>query len=155
MGENLIEYALEKIQDLKPELGTLFKEHYLINCPMPDKLEMKPDWQRWYQLSELDILKVFTARKNNKLVGYVFIFVSQSLHYMDHYYAYVDGIYVRKQNRASGTGYYLLKYAEDYVANMGASVIGINTRVDAPFDKLLERLGYSLQERSYAKWIGK
>lgn len=150
----MIEYGVEKIQNAQHELGVLFDEHYDINCPMPDKLKAEPDWERWFQLQDMDMFRLFTARKNSRLIGYIFLFIAPSFQYKTHLFAVVDMIYVRKQNRASGAGYYLLKYAEDYIKQLGVSVMGISTTVDAPFDKLLNRLGYELRERSYSKWIG-
>jgi hypothetical protein len=33
-------------------------------------------------------------------------------------------------------------------------VLTINTKVHKPFDSLLERIGFSLKERVYAKYLG-
>jgi hypothetical protein len=52
------------------------------------------------------------------------------------------------------TGFKLIKYAESRLKEMGVSVIHINTKVHAPFDSLMDRMGYNLIERLYSKYIG-
>ena len=63
-------------------------------------------------------------------------------------------IYVRPDKRAGMTGFKLIKYAESRLKEMGVSVININTKVHAPFDSLMDRMGYNLIERLYSKYIG-
>ena len=152
MGAHLISYATEKMQGLQKEITPLMQEQHLVSTPY--KLKMNINWKAYFNLCKADMLKAFTARKDGKLVGYLLAFVNTHLHYQDHLVASCDMVYVKPEYRTSGTGYYLIKYAEEQLFNLGVSIFGINTRVDRPFDKLMTRMNYDLQERSYLKYIG-
>ena len=77
-----------------------------------------------------------------------------NIHYKDHLFANNDVIYGRPDKRAGMTGLKLIQYAESRIKEMGVSVIHINTKVHAPFDSLMDRMGYNLIERLYSKYIG-
>ena len=128
------------------------QEQHLVSTPY--NLKMNVDWQAYFNLCRADKLKVFTARKNNKLIGYLIAFINTHLHYKDYLVACCDMVYVKPEYRKSGTGYYLIEYAENKLYDIGVTIFGINTRVDHPFDKLMSRMQYNLQERSYSKYIG-
>lgn len=153
MGANLITYATEKMQGLQEEITPLMQEQHLVSTPY--NLKMNVNWKAYFNLCKADMLKVFTARKDGELVGYLLAFINTHLHYKDHLVACCDMVYVKPEYRKIGTGYYLIQYAEEQLSNIGVSIFGINTRVDRPFDKLMSRMQYNLQERSYSKYIGK
>jgi hypothetical protein len=48
----------------------------------------------------------------------------------------------------------LIQYAEQDLKKLGVSVLTINTKVHRPFDSLMERMGFSLKERVYSKYLG-
>ena len=91
---------------------------------------------------------------NQELVGYFCVVATKSLHYKDHIFATCDIIYVKQDKRAGMTGYKLIEFAEQDLKKLGVSLLAINTKIHAPFDKLLNRMDYNLTERLYTKYIG-
>jgi GNAT superfamily N-acetyltransferase len=115
------------------------------------KIKLNPNWEEYARLDASGVLRVFTARENNELVGYCVLVVSRSIHYKDHIFANNDVTFVLPDHRAGATGYHLIKYAEDYCKDNEISLMNINTKVHVPFDKLLVGMGFDLIERIYSK----
>ena len=147
-------FQIEKVQDIKDEVQPLLEMHWEQIALNRDKIKLNPDWDEAQKLCETGRLKIFTSRKDGKLVGYFAVIVGTSLHYKDHKFANCDVIYVHPDHRTGMTGYKLIKNAESYLKKSGVSVININTKVHTPFDKLMVKMGYNLIERLYSKYIG-
>lgn len=138
------------VEDIKP----LIKQHWEQIAVNKDKIKLNPDWQAYEDLNLAGHLKIYTARDNGKLVGYFIVGVSTHIHYKDHKFANNDILFVQPNSRAGMTGYKLINFAEQQLKKLGVSVININTKTHAPFDKLLERMGYDLTEKNFGKYIG-
>lgn len=149
-----MEYREESYTNIKDDIKPLIEQHWEQIAVNKDKIKLNPDWDEYQRLYFAGNLKIFTARDNSELVGYFIAVVSRNIHYKDHLFANNDIIYVRPDKRAGMTGFKLIKYAESRLKEMGVSVININTKVHAPFDKLMDRMGYNLIERLYSKYIG-
>jgi len=65
-----------------------------------------------------------------------------------------DVIYIHPEHRKGRAGANMIKFAEKDLLNHGVSVVIIAMKAHAPFDKLLERGGYTFSEKSYQKFIG-
>jgi GNAT superfamily N-acetyltransferase len=89
------------------------------------------------------------------VVGYSVLIVQPNLHYSENVFAHVDIIYVSKQYRKSSIGARLLLATEQLAKDLGASVITHHAKPYVPMIiKPLEKLGYSLYEHIYGKYLG-
>nr|BAR35097.1 N-acetyltransferase GCN5 [uncultured Mediterranean phage uvMED] len=149
-----MQYAEESYNKVKDDIKPLLEKHWEQIAINKETIKLNPDWDEYQRLYFAGNLKIFTARDNEELVGYFITVVARNLHYKDHLFAQNDVLYVKPDKRAGMTGFKLIKYAEIELKKMGVSVIHINTKVHAPFDSLMERMGYSLIERLYSKYIG-
>lgn len=147
-------YQEESYTNIKDDIKPLIKKHWEQIAVNKDKIKLNPDWDEYQRLYFAGILKIYTARDDGELVGYFLVAVAPHLHYKDHLFANNDIIYVKPDKRAGMTGFKLIKFAEMKLIEMGVSVININTKVHAPFDILMDRMGYNLNERLYSKYIG-
>ena len=144
-------YQLENYTNIKHEIKPLIKAHYKEIALNKDKIKLNPDWREYARLDQMGALRCFTARQDDKLIGYFIIIVSKSLHYQDHLFANNDVIFLAKGHRKGLTGYKLLKFATEQLEEQGVSLMMVNTKIHQPFDKILERLGYNHIERVYSK----
>lgn len=149
-----MKYALECLPSVKKDILPLIEEHWELVALNKGSIKLNPDWEQYAALDSSGILKIFTARDNNKLVGYFILLVNNSLHYKDHVFAVCDIIFVTPEARKGATGYKLLKYAENWCVDNNVSLLNINTKVHMPFDSLLEKTGFKLIERLYSKYLG-
>lgn len=147
-------YQIESVRKLKDELEPLIKKHWEEIALNKDKIKLNPDWDTYYKLEDLEMLHCYTARKDNVLVGYFTVVITKGLHYVDYKFGACDIIFISPEYRKGRAGANLIKYVEQDLNSKGVSVLAINTKVHAPFDKLLQKLDYSLIERIYSKNIG-
>ena len=147
-------YQEESYFDVKDDIKPLLEKHWDKAALYKDKIKIDPDWNAYKIAYTHGILKIYTARKDGDLVGYIIVSVVPNMHSKSHIMASCDLIFVIPEARKGMTGYKLIKYAEIKLKELGVSVFNINTKVDAPFDSLMERMSYNLEERAYSKYIG-
>lgn len=137
------------------EAADLIKEHWEELALNQDKVKLCPDAAKYKQLQELDILHNIVVYKDDVIVGYSVLLVQPHLHYANDIYASVDVIYVSKEHRNGSVGARLLVKTEDHAKSLGVSVIVHHAKPYVPMIiKPLEKLGYSLYEQIYGKYIG-
>jgi len=146
-------FALESLANVKEDIKPLIEKHWELVALNQGVIKLNPDWEKYAQMDQSGLLRIFTARKNNELVGYCVLVVSQSLHYKDHIFANNDVVFVLPDYREGMTGYKLIKYAEDYCRENNVSLLNINTKVHLPFDSLMLGMDFELIERIYSKYL--
>lgn len=129
----------------------LIEDHWREIALNQECIKLNPDFDRYEQLEQAGIFKLFTVRNETDIVGYFACFVMPHLHYCDHLYATNDVLYLKPEYRKGFTGIRLIKFAERCLKDDGVSVIQINTKNHKPFDPVLIRLGYSLADKVYSK----
>ena len=147
-------YQQEFLSTARPDAQELLKDHWEEIALNKEKIALNPDWEAYEKLEDDGKLKVFTARDNNKLIGYFVVIVGVNPHYKDHLFAINDIIYLDKDYRKGFTGIKIIKFAEKCLKEDGVSVLSINTKVHKPFDRVMVYLGFRPIERVYSKYIG-
>ena len=106
-----------------------------------------------YRLSEKsNLLRIYTARDEGVMVGYVAIFVHKGLHYQQSLQATQDVFYVDPEHRGKMMGLRLIKFVEDNLRKEGVQVICQHVKIKHPaLGRLLERSGYTAVERIYQR----
>lgn len=143
----------ESIEGLWPELWPLLYAHWKEIAAWPDIL-LDPDREAYEALDEVGMLRIYTARDGVRLVGYAAYILREHLHYRSSMQAVQDVLFLDKDYRLGGLGMRLMKYADEELAKAGAQVIFHHTKVAHDFGPLLERMGYKLVEKVYARRIG-
>ena len=145
-----MKFALENLAKVRREIEPLLKEHYDEIALNKEIINLNPDWEGYARLDAVNALRIYTARKDGKLMGYFVVLVSKSLHYRDHLFANNDVIFLAKGARKGLTGVKLIKYAIDSLAAEGITKLHVNTKAHQPFDAILERLNFEEIERVYS-----
>lgn len=147
-------YQQEFLTTVEDDIRPLLDKHWQEIALNKDKIKLNPDWEAYHNLEQEGLLKIFTAREEDKLVGYFVVVVQRNLHYKDHLFAVNDIIFLHPDYRKGRTGIKLIQFAEQCLKEDGVSVLSINTKVHKPFDVLMEFLRFRLIERVYSKYIG-
>ena len=145
-----MDYALENLARVRREIEPLLEEHWKEIALNKEIIKLNPDWEGYARLDNVNALRIYTARKNDKLMGYFVVIVSKSLHYRDHLFANNDIIFLSKSARKGLAGMKLIKYAIDSLAAEGITKLHVNTKAHQPFDAILERLNFEEIERVYS-----
>lgn len=146
-----MDFALENIANVRREIEPLLEEHYKEIALNKDIIKLNPDWRAYAQLDAINGLRIYTARKDGKLMGYFVVIVSRSLHYKDHLFANNDVIFLAKTARKGLTGMKLIKYAIESLKAEGVTKLHVNTKMHQPFDPIMERLGFEEIETVFSK----
>lgn len=149
-----LNYQQEFLVTARPDAQKLLEDHWEEIALNKGKIALNPDWEAYEALELSGKLKIFTARVNDRMIGYFVVLVGPNLHYKDHIFAVNDILYLDKNYRRGRTGIKLIKFAEQCLKEDGVSVLNINTKTHKPFDSLMEYLGFNLIERVYSKYIG-
>ena len=147
----MITYQQEFLTQVKPDILPLLHLDWLEIEHQKDIREFDPDWEAYEALEQVGILKVFTVRSEDKLVGYYSCVVSSSLHSRGLLQATIDAIYLHPDYRKGLTGYKLIKFAEKCLKEDGVKIILLGTTEVNPIDPLLLKLGYSKTEVKFEK----
>lgn len=145
-----MKFALENLAKVRREIEPLLEEHWKEIALNKDIIKLNPDWEGYARLDGINALRIYTARKDDELVGYFVVLVSKSLHYRDHLFANNDIIFLTKAARKGLAGFKLIKFAIDSLAAEGITKLHINTKAHQPFDAILERLSFQEIERVYS-----
>jgi len=150
----MVTYGRESVADIKADIEGLLSQHWEEIAMYKDKVKLATDWDTYLKMDEDDTFICLAARDEGKLIGYYASFLMPNLHYMNDLFAVNDVLFLHPDYRKGKNAVGLIKYAESFFKDMGASVITIHMKVSNPFDRLLEWLGWDYSERLYSKYIG-
>ena len=146
-----MDFALENLAKVRREIEPLLEEHWKEIALNKEIIKLNPDWRAYAELDSINALRIYTARKEGKLMGYFVILVSRSLHYKDHLFANNDIVFLRKSARRGLTGLKLVKFAVESLQAEGVTKLHVNTKTHQPFDPIMERLGFEEIETVFSK----
>lgn len=142
-------YQRESVKDCYEESLPLLKEHWaeVDNLGSP----IDPDIETYLTVEEAGFIRVYTVRDNDskKLLGYAIYFVRRANHFKNELHAVQDMIFIRKESRGLNGDF--IRWCDQQLKAEGVNVVFNNVKVAHDFGPLLERLGYTHVEQSYAR----
>lgn len=145
-----VAFQRERVAPLWPEVMPLLEAHWREITHYPD-IALDVDTVLYERLDEMGMLRCYTARVAEKLVGYVAFMVKPNIHYRASLQALQDVLYLDPAYRRSRIGVHLIAYADQALRDEGVQVVYQHVKVAHNFGPLLERLGYEHVEHIYAK----
>lgn len=146
-----VDYAIEHLSEaLWEEVQPLLESHWHEVAHYAD-IPLKPNRDLYQRIDQTGGLRVYTARTavpagdRGRLIGYLAVFVSHSLHYADHLMANQDVLFVDPLHRGSRCGVDLIRFAHERLREEGVSVLfqHVKHRSDINIGPMLTRLlGY-------------
>ena len=145
--------AQEPLTDaLWSELMPLLTRHYHEIATYRD-IPLDPDRERYEVIQRAGGLRVFTARADGILVGYICFVVSRNLHYRSSVVASQDVIWLEQGLRGLAIGRDLMSHAEGVLRAEGVQIVTQHGKF-APGINIgawLRRQGYVEQDIIYTK----
>ena len=117
-----------------------------------DEEEPNPDREQYEALDAAGLLRIYTARIEQALVGYAVFVLYRSLHHRGRLQAMQDVLYVVPQHRGAAA-VKLLRYAEHSLRAEGVKWVYHPVKHASKVGKLLGCLGYQLINDLYAKQL--
>lgn len=136
------------VTEQMPLVMPLLRAHWEEVARNKAVMVLDPDVETYKALEDRGLLIALGAFDGEVLVGYsVTMLVAKHLHYAGLCYAQNDVIFVDQAHRgASRLGLQLILETERIAKERGARLIFWHAKPDTPFDTLLPRLGYAVQD---------
>lgn len=135
--------------DLFSEILPLINAHYREIAHYQD-IPLDPNYEGYKAAAAADCLRIFTARNDDReVVGYAVYFVRHNLHYKSSLQAVQDILYVHPGFR--GMGGRLIKWCDDQLKTEGVQVVYQHVKAAHDFGPMLERFGYELVDKIFAR----
>ena len=151
----MITFSKESYRSVEEQINKMVFVHAAETDLYQDKFTLNPDFDQYMSLEDSGMLRIFTAREDDELVGYLVFLVTYHPHYKDQLYANNDLTYVHPDYRSKDASLVrsLFDIAERSLKEEGVSVITVSMKAHMPFDKTAERMGYDRAEIVYSKYI--
>lgn len=147
----MLDYQQEFVCSIKSEIQDLLRDDWREIEHCKEVRTLNPDWDAYDTLEQANMLKVFTVRASNKIVGYYAAIISPSLHSKGLLQAAADVVYLHPDHRKGLTGYKLFKFAERCLREDGIKVLHLTTTEANPIDAIMQKLGYNKIETKFEK----
>lgn len=119
-------------------------------------LKFNPDWVRYGRMEQDNIMRVFSARNDGKLVGYSVVLIGSELHDKDTQHAVIQDFYLSPECRKGLNGVKMFLELHNWLQKLGAKCVTVAERYVVKSEKggigkIFARLGYQSQERLWKK----
>lgn len=140
----------ELFQDVIGEMMPLLEKHWReISANLDIPLEV--DHDGYQRLEDHNMLRIYAARVDGKLVGYSVYFLKHNLHYKSSFQAVQDVLFIDPEYRKGSLGAKLIKACDVELAQEGVQVVYHHVKAAHNFGPLLERMNYKLVDLIYQK----
>ncbi|CAH9011599.1 GNAT domain protein [Vibrio phage 464E53-1] len=148
-----MEFRTFKIKDERDALEEIIVEHYEEIAHNKERIKLRPDWERYYDLDEQGLLLCCGMYDQEELMGYYISFVMPNLHYSDDLFAVCDIVFIYPEYRKGRLGLELFKFHEQQCKELGVSVMTMHVKTDNDFSPLMEHLEWNWAEKLFTKCI--
>lgn len=150
-----MKFSLEPYSDaLIEEMLPLWQAHYDEVAHFKD-IPLDPNLAVYAGIAANGNLRIFTARQWSEsginLVGYQVFFLNANPHYKTSFQAVQDILFLDESVRKGMTGYRFIKWCDAQLKAGGVQVAIQHVKAKHDFGRILERLGYGLQDLIYTR----
>jgi hypothetical protein len=138
----MLSYQVETFDQVVPDIHELIKLHYDEIALHKEAIPLDPDWDRYKNLENLDMLFIATVRDEGKLVGYSVFFITRHMHYNSTLMASNDILYLHPDYRHGMSGIKLIKFSESQLKKLNVTKVLWHIKFQKDFRKILYRMGY-------------
>jgi GNAT superfamily N-acetyltransferase len=146
VGNRRITFQEEDFRNVWPELSEYWEANWKETRQDGDDRPLRVDLERYLKAAQAGVLKVLTARENEKLVGYYGFYLMMHPK-AGELFGKVDSYYLAPDFRGMN-GVRLLKAGEALAKQHGATWMLAATKKHG---KLFERMGYEVNEILYGR----
>ena len=143
-------FGTETVNDVLEEIRPLLVAHKDEVAHYHD-LELKPDYGKYYAAQQHGLLRIYTARIDGSLIGYVIYLLGFSLHYSDSLQALADVLYLDQRYRRGRLGRNLILYSEDQLRADAVQVVRQHHKLKSALSAFFESLGYESEDMIHVK----
>ncbi len=144
-------YALEDFASVINDIRPLLEKHWDEVALNKENIKLDPDYEKYKLIEKSGKLRIFTARINSKLVGYIVLFVGPHIHYKTKIWALSDIFWISPEIRGISIGSGLFKMVMRSLKKEGVHVLRITSKTAHPKAAIiLEQNGFDHIEVGHA-----
>lgn len=152
----MITYQQDTFQAILPEFKVLLKEHMAeMNYFQMHGAEFDPNYDMYMAANEDKKLRLITAKDDGALIGYIAFGIGKLSRYQNTIVAREDIYYVKPEYRHRGIATKLFYEAERVLERCNVDFMVATTKMYHDRSGLLEKSGYELFEKVFAKRLRK
>lgn len=136
--------------NLAKEFLPLLKAHWT-EIAHYDDIPLNPDLKGYEACEQRGALRIYTFRRDKILMGYQIYFVGPNPHYQDSLQANQDILYLAPHERRGFAGYRFIQWCDGQLKAEGIQVTYQHVKAHHDYGLILERMGYSLMDKIYAR----
>lgn len=148
-------YGWEKLKDIlaEPNLRDLLTAYYEELWPLKSKVAIDPDWPEMLRREEAGIFKVWTARVDGTLAGFVSFSIFPHLMTRQALWAFDCGHYLHAawRDTPDRVGYRMWKSVEKPLKDLGVQVVCTHDNASRSLLPFFLGLGYSPRAVTFMK----
>ena len=142
----MIVFQREPAQDCFEEAIPLLVEHGR-ELKYFNDLKLEPEFSKYEQLERTGLLRTYTARREEVMVGYAVFFFAPHLHFKRTIFATCDILYISPAHRGFGLSF--LRWCVDQLKCDGASVVYFFVNKSFDYGPILRRLKFDHTDNIY------
>jgi hypothetical protein len=147
-----VAFAEERYEDILDEIVPMHYAHWIESGEYKSGFIFNMKYDRFISNNKTGFFRLYTARSGVILVGYIGVYVSQSMH-TDNYVATEDTFYILRKYRLGDLAKNLLKYVESELSKLTPISISVSLAADSRLSNFLIRLGYKCNKQTFNKVI--
>lgn len=109
------------------------------------------DWEKYIFLQQKGLLIPIGVFKDDKMIGYSCMHITESLHYKNKIVALSDAIFIKKDFRKSSVGLRLIKETEKICFSVGVKEIHWYVKPNSALQKIFDLKKYTIRDIVYIK----
>ena len=141
----------EKFKDIIDEALPLLTKHWKELANHQDIRPLDINFEAYEQMNDLGLIRVFTVREDEKLVGYASFCINYNLHYKTWKHAICDVYYIAPEKRTLGFGSKMFSEIEGMLRDLGVNSVIVQDKVKQSNAKFFQALGFGISEQHYEK----
>lgn len=138
----LIEFAREKLSDILDDIAPMLIQHWREVAPYKD-IPVAPRLDHYVAADENDLLRCYTLRENEEMIGYAIFFVVESLQSKGVILAKHELLYISPTKREGLRGFDFIAACDKRLKAEGVDIVSHLVRPDHDYSPILKRLGYT------------
>lgn len=143
-------FQMEPAQQIAQEIGPLLEENWKTVEASYPRSKLAPNIGFYVQLQDNGVLRLFTSREEDVLVGYAVVYLYPHPHRADDLVGTLETFFIRGNARSSGHATRFLTHIENELRMLGATSLTLGSRNER-YDRWLRMRGYHATERIWER----
>ena len=119
----MVAFAKERFAQVINDIKPLLPLHHTELALYQGDIAFDPDYAKYDTLDTMGVIKIYTVRADDGLIGYAIYVVMPHMHYRQNVWARCDLIWIKPEYRRAHIGKGLLAFVEAQLALEGVSVM--------------------------------